>query len=67
MSMLMHRLEQPVDSSEERYALWVALSNAHRPTIKRLCLRALAVVLMGGALGGFIALKTIAFLWRLHY
>jgi hypothetical protein len=45
----------------------VALSNAHRPTIKRLCLRALAVVLMGGALGGFIALKTIAFLWRLHY
>jgi hypothetical protein len=25
------------------------------------------VVLMGGVLGGFIALKTVAFLWRLHY
>ena len=36
-------------------------------TIKCLCLRALAVVLMGGVLAGLIALKTVAFLWRLHY
>ena len=67
MSMLMHRLEQPADSSRKRYALWAGLSKAHGATIKCLCLRALAVVLMGGVLAGLIALKTVAFLWRLHY
>lgn len=66
MSMLMHRLEQPADLSEERYTLWVGLSKAHG-AIKVLFLRALALVLMGGVLAGLIALKSVAFLWRLHY
>ena len=67
MSMLMHRLEQPADSSEERYALWVRTIESARRDDQGLCLRALAVVLMGGVLAGLIALKSVAFLWRLHY
>jgi hypothetical protein len=65
MSMLTHRFEQPANSSGD--ARGAGLWKAHRATIKRLWLRALAVVLMGGVLAGLIALKTVAFLWRLHY
>jgi ferric-dicitrate binding protein FerR (iron transport regulator) len=65
MSMLTQRFEQPAHSSGDARA--AGLWKAHRTTIKRLWLRALALMLMGGVLACLIALKTAAFLWRLHY
>lgn len=61
MSMLTQRFEQAIPSSS-RHA--PALSIARRAMIKRVCSRALAILLLGGLLAGLIALKAAIFLPR---
>ena len=38
----------------------------HRTTVKQVCWFVLNVLLAGGVLAGIIAVKTLAFVWRLH-
>jgi hypothetical protein len=54
-------------SPETREAAQAAAASARLATIKRLCLRALAVLMVGGALAGIIALKTAIYLSRLNH
>jgi hypothetical protein len=67
MSMLVHRFENSLPSSARRNSPTPALTAAHRATIKRVCLRLAAVLLMGGVLAALIALKTAIFFWRFQY
>jgi len=62
MSMLTQGLERPLD--------WVErgprISTARKAQLKRVALRALAVLTMGGVLTALIALKTAIFVWHMH-
>jgi hypothetical protein len=50
-----------------REAAGTATANAHLTMIKRFCKFALAVLVVGGALAGIIALKAAVFLPRLNF
>jgi hypothetical protein len=67
MSMLTHGLERTFHATGAQDAPAVALSKKQQETLKRISLRALAVLSMGGVLTALIALKTAIFMWRLHY
>ena len=67
MSMLTHRLEQPFDSSRTKGSTATGLTTERRKAIKRICLRATTVLLVGGVLAGLIGLKTAIFFWRFGY
>jgi hypothetical protein len=70
MTMLIHtrgHLERTPRSSVGRKAAWPGLAAARRATIKRYCLRALAVLAAMGALAGMIALEAAFYLSRLNY
>jgi hypothetical protein len=62
MSMLTHGFERPLD--------WAArparISQERKAQLKRVALRALAVLSMGGLLAAVIALKTAVYVWHLH-
>jgi hypothetical protein len=62
MSMLAQGLERPLDWVERR----PRMSTARKAQLKRVALRALTVVTMGGVLTALIALKTAIFVWHLH-
>lgn len=62
MSMLTQGLERPSNWAE-RPAL---LSSERKAQLKRVALRALAVLTMGCVLTALIALKTAIFVWNLH-
>lgn len=62
MSMLTQGFERP-SSWPERPA---QVANERKTQLKRVALRALAVLTMGGALTALIALKTAVFVWNLH-
>jgi hypothetical protein len=64
MSLLTDRFERTSHSSHRQAP---ALSMAHWALVKRVCARALAVLLMVGLLGGIIAVKTIIFLPHISY
>jgi hypothetical protein len=64
MSLLRHRVEQTFHLSDRQAA---TRSAARWAMVKRVCSRALAVLLMVGLLAGLIALKTVIFLPRLKY
>lgn len=70
MTMLTHTYgpaERTQYSPETRDSAQAGASRARLATIKRLCLRALAVLMVGGALAGIIALKAAIYLSRLNY
>ena len=62
MSMLTHGLERPFDWAKRP----ARISNEHKARLKRVALRALAVLSMGGLLAAVIALKTAIYVWHLH-
>jgi hypothetical protein len=64
MSLLTHRVEQTFHPSDRHAA---ARSSARWAMIKRVCSRALAVLLMGGMLAGLIAVKTVLFIPSFKY
>jgi hypothetical protein len=64
MSLLTHRVEQTFHSSDRRAP---TRSTARWAMIRRVCSRAMAVLLMVGMLAGLIALKTVIFLPRYKY
>jgi hypothetical protein len=59
--MLTHRLEQTFPSSGRHTPAPLV---ARWTTIKRVCSRAMAILLLGGLLAGLIALKAAIFLPR---
>ena len=67
MSMLAHRFDNSGPSSARQDSPRPALPAAHRATIKRVCLRIAAVLLMGGVLAALIGLRTAIFFWRFQY
>jgi hypothetical protein len=67
MSILAHGVERSFHATRAQDAHAVALSKKQQETLKRISLRALAVLSMGGVLTALIALKTAIFMWRLHY
>ena len=70
MTMLTHtdgRSGRPQYSPETRDTAQTDVSRARLATIKRLCLRALAVLVVGGALAGIIALKAAIFLMYFNH
>ncbi|TYL95555.1 hypothetical protein FXB40_14385 [Bradyrhizobium rifense] len=62
MSMLTQGLERPLDWLERR----PRMSTSRKAQLKRVALRALAVLTMGGVFTALIALKTAIFVWHLH-
>jgi hypothetical protein len=62
MSMLTHGFDQPFDEVERP----VRISTARKAHLKRLALRALAVLSMGSVLTALIALRTAIYVWHLH-
>jgi hypothetical protein len=62
MSMLIQGFERPFDRAR-RPAL---ISSERKARLERIALRALAVLTMGSVLTGLIALRTVAYVWRLH-
>lgn len=62
MSMLTHGFDRPLDWVERR----PRISTARKGQLKRLALRALAVLAMGSVLTALIALKTAIYVWHLH-
>ena len=62
MSMLTQGFERPFNWAE-RPSL---ISGERKAQLKRVALRALAVLTMGGVLTALIALKTAIFVWNLH-
>jgi hypothetical protein len=70
MTMLTHtygRSGRPQYSPETRDTAQTGVSRTSLATIKRLCLRALAVLMVGGALAGLIALKAAIFLMYFNH
>lgn len=61
MSMLTQGFERPSDWAE-RPAL---ISRERKTQLKRIALRALTALTMGGVLAALIALKTAVYVWRL--
>ncbi|MDH2349399.1 hypothetical protein QCM77_08955 [Bradyrhizobium sp. SSUT18] len=62
MSMLTHGFDRPFDEVERP----VRITKARKVQLKRLALRALAVLSMGSVLTALIALKTAIYVWHLH-
>ena len=62
MSMLTHGLERPFDWAKRP----ARISKARKAQLKRVALRALAVLSMGSLLAAAIALKTAVYVWHLH-
>lgn len=62
MSMLTHSFARPFVEAE-RPAL---ISKARKAQLRRVALRALAVLSMGSVLAAVLALKTAIYVWRLH-
>jgi hypothetical protein len=62
MSMLTHGLERPFDWANRPSRT----SGEHKAQLKRVALRALAVLSMGGLLAAVLALKTAIYIWHLH-
>jgi hypothetical protein len=71
MSILTHGFERPYHSPGKKSARGSAfiapISKVDSETLRRLCLRALALLSMGSVLTALIALKTAIFVWRFHY
>jgi hypothetical protein len=68
--MLMHArgpFERTPRSPAGRKRVRIGLAAARRATIKRFCMRALAVLAVMGALAGIIALEAALNLSRLNY
>jgi hypothetical protein len=63
MSMLTHHFDDSLPSSERQSTINFSAAKARAPTIKQLCLGALAVL----SAGGLVALRTAIYLSRLHY
>jgi len=69
MTMLTHTSGSFQPSSRpsvDRHAGATHAIGDHRTTVKKVCRFALNVLLVGSILAGIIALKTAAFVWRLH-
>jgi hypothetical protein len=62
MSMLTHSLERSFNWAERP----ARISKEHKAQLKRVALRALAVLSMGSVLAAVIALKTAIYVWHLH-
>jgi hypothetical protein len=62
MSILTHDLEGPFGWAERS----ARISEPRKAQLKRVALRALAVLSMGSVLAGLIALKTAIYVWHLH-
>ncbi|MBR1088041.1 hypothetical protein JQ621_11265 [Bradyrhizobium manausense] len=62
MSMLTQGFERPSNWIERP----TLISGTRKTRLKRVALRALAVLTMGGVLTALIALKTAVFVWNLH-
>jgi hypothetical protein len=62
MSMLTHSFERPFNWAERPELI----SGERKARLKRVALRALAALAMGGVLTALIALKTAIFVWNLH-
>ncbi|MCK1740574.1 hypothetical protein IVA80_06750 [Bradyrhizobium sp. 139] len=62
MSILTHGFDRPFDGAERP----ARLSTARKAQLKRIALRALAVLSMGSVLTALIALKTAIYVWHLH-
>ena len=58
---------RPQYSPETRGTARTVVSRTRQVAIKRLCLRALAVLMVGGALAGIIALKAAIFLMYFNH
>jgi hypothetical protein len=70
MTMLMHTrdpFERTSGSSAGRKRVRTGLAAIRPATIKRFCVRALAVLAAMGALAGIIALEAVFYLSRLNY
>jgi len=70
MTMLTHTYGpsgRPQYSPETRDTTQTSVSRASQAAIRRLCLRALAVLMVGGALAGIIALKAAIFLMYFNH
>ena len=61
MSILTQGFERPSEWAER-----LAISGERKTQLKRITLRALAVLTMGGVLTALIALKTAIFVWNIH-
>lgn len=66
MTMLMHTRGIPYSSGRQD-AIEPAAANARWAAIRTFCLCAVAALAAGAAMGGIIALTTVAAFWRLHY
>ncbi|MFT4117773.1 hypothetical protein [Bradyrhizobium sp.] len=62
MSMLTHGFERSTGWADRP----ARMSREHKVQLRRLALRALAVLSMGGVLTALIALKTAIYVWHLH-
>ncbi len=62
MSMLTHGLERPFDWAKRP----ARISGEHKAQLKRVALRALAVLSMGSLLAAALALKTAVYVWHFH-
>jgi hypothetical protein len=62
MSMLAQGIGRPLDWVERR----PRMSAVRKAQLKRVALRALAVLTMGSVLTALIALKTAIFVWHMH-
>ncbi|MGY0572086.1 hypothetical protein ACTGJ9_014335 [Bradyrhizobium sp. RDM12] len=62
MSTLTHGLERPFNRAQRA----ARISTARKAQLKRLALRALAVLTMGSVLTALIALKTAIYVWHLN-
>jgi len=69
MTMLTHSpgsFQPSSRPSVDRHSGATHAVGVHRTMIRQIFWFALNVLLAGGALAGIIALKTLAFVWRLH-
>jgi hypothetical protein len=62
MSILTHGFGRSFNEAERP----ARLSTSRKAQLKRIALRALAVLTMGGVLTALIALKTAIFVWHMH-
>ena len=62
MSMLTQSFERSFNRAERP----VRISGERKAQLKRVALRTLAVLTMGGVLTALIALKTAIFVWHMH-
>jgi hypothetical protein len=66
MSMLTPGLERSFRPARAQDARPAGLSREQKAKLKRIGLRALALLSMGSVLTALIALKTAIFMWRFH-